>query len=296
MELGRPQRARQPAGSEAEPPVARPRAARERKQTRRRSARASRSRSDGAPLPDFVEPCLARLEAIALQPERLGARDQVRRLPHPGAARRTARSRLLTRKGLDWTRADSNPSPRRSRRFAAATALIDGEIVVEGADRRVRLLRPAGGPVRRGASDRFVYYVVRSPASRRRAICVRSAAARAQGGAEGAARRRARPGLALQRASRRRRHRRARSTPAACGSKASCRSAATRPIAPAAPATGSSPNAPDRQEFVIGGFSAVERFVRARSARSRSAIMRTERCAMPAASAPAFPSENAGDL
>ena len=66
-------------------------ASRARAKKRRAASAASRPgqdrRQERAPLPDFVPPSLATLRDARAQRSGLGARDQVRRLPHPGAAR-----------------------------------------------------------------------------------------------------------------------------------------------------------------------------------------------------------------
>ena len=89
---------------------------------------------------------------------RLGARDQVRRLSHPGAARR--------RKGAAASpaRGSTGPSVSRASRRAvealpADTALIDGEIVVEEGGVS-ELLRPAGGA--QGRAQRASSSITRS--------------------------------------------------------------------------------------------------------------------------------------
>ena len=54
-------------------------------------------------LPAFLEPSLPQLTDKAAERREMGARDQVRRLPHRRRASTAAKVRLLTRQGLDWT-------------------------------------------------------------------------------------------------------------------------------------------------------------------------------------------------
>ena len=75
--------------------------------------------------------------------------------------------KLLTRKGLDWTK-NSRPSPRRVAKLPAETALIDGELVVGRARRPLQLFLAAAGsqgrPARpHGASMRSISCISTAP-------------------------------------------------------------------------------------------------------------------------------------
>ena len=59
---------------------------------------------------------------------------------------------LWTRGGLDWTKKFGEAVPEALRNLPVRTALIDGELVVENAERRRRILAAASRPQRRTAS------------------------------------------------------------------------------------------------------------------------------------------------
>ena len=127
----------------------------------RKAAKRKRKADDddvegGAPLPGFVPPSLATLRE---QPPRGatwlhevkfdGYRIQAR-LDHREA-------RLLTRKGLDWTEKFPNVAQAVAG-LAAATALIDGEIVIED-EHGISSFSGLQAALSEGERDRFVYYV-----------------------------------------------------------------------------------------------------------------------------------------
>ena len=159
--------------------------------------------------------------------------------------------KLLTRSGLDWTAKFGKDLAAALKALPVGTALIDGELVVEsqhGAS-DFSLLQ---ADLSEGRTDRFVYYVFDLLLSRR-LRSARDAAGAAQGGAGAAARRRA-GHRALQRAFRPGR----RADPAAClpaePRRRGLEAARRPPTGPAAARAGSSPNARERQEFVIAGY------------------------------------------
>jgi bifunctional non-homologous end joining protein LigD len=109
-----------------------------------------------AALPDFVPPSLATLRASAPSGEGWvheikfdGYRIQAR-LEH-------GEVRLLTRKGLDWTGKFPNTAAAVAG-LPADSALIDGEIVVEG-ENGVSTFSGLQAALKAGDRDRFVYYV-----------------------------------------------------------------------------------------------------------------------------------------
>jgi bifunctional non-homologous end joining protein LigD len=129
----------------------------------RRAAAAKKSmrkfkapKSDGAALPDFVPPSLATLQAVA--PSGSGWVHEIKfdgyriqaRLDH-------GEVRLLTRKGLDWTRKFPNVADAVAK-LPAETALLDGEIVVED-ERGVSNFSMLQAALKAGDRERFVYYV-----------------------------------------------------------------------------------------------------------------------------------------
>ena len=107
-------------------------------------------------LPDFVEPVFATLAAKPPAGERWLHEikfDGYRLLAHIEAGR----VKLLTRTGLDWTKKFGKAVPAALAALPAGTALIDGELVVEGAggasDFSVLQAR-----LSEGRSDSFLYY------------------------------------------------------------------------------------------------------------------------------------------
>ena len=156
----RPSRAK-PAPSHRPPSRDKPRKAgpalRQSKPARIAGARTARA-------PDFVEPCLATLAAKAPDSGGLAARDQVRRLPHAGAASTAARSSCDPQRA----RLDGKfPGHRRGLADAAPPRRHPRRRDRRRAKRRVRFLRPAGGPEGR-PHDRLVYLRLRPALSRRR--------------------------------------------------------------------------------------------------------------------------------
>ena len=190
---------------------------------RRASSRSSRRRSPSPP-----------------GRRRLAARDQVRRLPHPGPSRRRRRAADHPRRA----RLDPplrRPAPTPSARCPAATAMIDGEIVVLDEQGVSRFAAAAGRAVgRRRQPARLLR--LRPPAPRRLGPDRRAARA-AQGAARAAARRPAdRPlGDPVQRPRRRRRPGLLRSGRRELGLEGVVSKRARRPTSPAAPRPGSRP-------------------------------------------------------
>jgi bifunctional non-homologous end joining protein LigD len=116
---------------------------------------ATRGQVGEAPLPDFVPPSLATLCTAA--PSGPGFVHEIKfdgyriqaRLDH-------GKVRLLTRKGLDWTRKFRNVADVVAT-LAARTALIDGEIVVED-ERGVSNFAMLQADLEVGRRDRFTYF------------------------------------------------------------------------------------------------------------------------------------------
>ncbi|HEY1364550.1 MAG TPA: DNA ligase D [Xanthobacteraceae bacterium] len=110
----------------------------------------------GTALPDFVPPSLATLRATA--PSGHGWVHEIKfdgyriqaRLDH-------GKVRLLTRKGLDWTGKFPNIAAAIAG-LAAATALIDGEVVVED-EKGLSSFAALQAALKAGRSDAFKYYV-----------------------------------------------------------------------------------------------------------------------------------------
>jgi bifunctional non-homologous end joining protein LigD len=131
-----------------------PTASRSTAKTEKRAAKERKSR--GAPPPDFVPPSLATLRAQA--PDGHGWVHEVKfdgyrmqaRLDH-------GEVRLLTRKGLDWTRKFPNVAAAVAE-LPASTALIDGEIVVED-EHGISSFSGLQAALKAAERDRFVYYV-----------------------------------------------------------------------------------------------------------------------------------------
>ena len=119
-------------------------------------ARRSSAARGSAPLPNFVEPCLATLAVKA--PESANWLHEIKfdgyriqaRLDH-------GKVKLLSRHGLDWT-AKFPTIAKAVAALPAQTALIDGELVVEGADgaSSFSLLQQ---DLKAGRHDRMVFYV-----------------------------------------------------------------------------------------------------------------------------------------
>ena len=224
-----------------------------------------------------------------------------RRLPASAGCTRSSSTAIGSRRGsrpagsaADPQRARLDGEVRRAtlpRRFAAlpvGNALIDGELVVENADRRLGLLAAAGRPRAKAAptaSSTMPSICCISTAT----ICATRRWSTARQLLEQLLGNGARP-APLQRAFR------AETASSSCATPAglSLEGVVSKlrdgpPIAPAAARAGSSRNARQRQEFVIAGY--VPSTDRAQGDRlaGRSASTRARRCAMPAASAPASP-------
>jgi bifunctional non-homologous end joining protein LigD len=115
-----------------------------------------RSANGGTPLPSFVEPCLATLSDKA--PDSANWLHEIKfdgyrlqaHIDH-------GKVRLLTRKGLDWTGKFGTTAVALSK-LPVETALIDGELVVEGPDgvSSFSLLQEA---LKAGADDTMTFYV-----------------------------------------------------------------------------------------------------------------------------------------
>jgi bifunctional non-homologous end joining protein LigD len=114
------------------------------------------ARPHGVPLPDFLPPSLATLRETAPGDEGWvheikfdGYRIQAR-LDH-------GKVRLLTRKGLDWSRKFPNIAAAVAG-LPARTALIDGEVVIEG-EGGISSFSGLQAALKAGERERFVYYV-----------------------------------------------------------------------------------------------------------------------------------------
>jgi bifunctional non-homologous end joining protein LigD len=133
-----------------------PRHAPAKKASPSKKSAAAKTRSRYDPLPDFVPPALATLRAAA--PSGAGWLHEVKfdgyriqaRLDH-------GEVRLLTRKGLDWT--DKFPNIAAAvAKLPAATALLDGELVVED-ESGISSFSALQADLKARRYDRFVYYV-----------------------------------------------------------------------------------------------------------------------------------------
>ncbi len=116
----------------------------------------SKTAKGDARLPDFVPPSLATLRERA--PDDPGWVHEVKFDGYRMQARLDrGKVRLLTRKGLDWTKRFPNVAEAVAA-LPADTALIDGEIIVEN-DKGVSSFSDLQADLRDGRGDRFVYYV-----------------------------------------------------------------------------------------------------------------------------------------
>ena len=136
--------------------------------------------STGAPhaaLPAFVAPSLATLADKAPESD-----NWIHEIKFDGyriqARLDGGKVKLLTRRGLDWTRKFPTIAEAIAK-LPAKTALIDGELVVEGDDGISSFLAAAARPQGRPPRPHGVL-CVRSDASRRRAISGRSRSTRAK--------------------------------------------------------------------------------------------------------------------
>jgi bifunctional non-homologous end joining protein LigD len=109
-----------------------------------------------APLPDFIEPCLATLEA---KPPK--GRGWVHEIKFDGyrlqARLDKGKVRLLTRSGLDWTDKFGKRVLAALADLPARQALIDGELVVEG-EAGASDFAALQAALSEGKADRFVFY------------------------------------------------------------------------------------------------------------------------------------------
>ncbi len=234
-------------------------------------------------LPRLHPPGARHPETEAAPWRRLGARDQVRRLPAAGTAPR--------RQGAASSPAAARTGPTASGRVAAAlaalpatTAILDGELVVEGAA-GASDFSALQADLSAGRTDRFRYYALRPPLPRRRGSARRAADA-PQGPARGTAPGRCRA-APLQRALRRGRRGDAATTPAGSASRAWSPSGATPLSLRPQPAPGSSRSAPTARSSSSPATSVLDRVEGRSSARWCSATTRTASSCMSAASAPA---------
>jgi bifunctional non-homologous end joining protein LigD len=162
---GAPARKRRPA---AKKPTNKAKSAKAEKPPKRRASRSRaavaatevrraepRSRGGKAP-PDFVAPCLARLEAQAP-----GGAGWVHEIKFDGyrmqARLERGRVELKTRTGLDWTE-KFKPIAEAAAKLPADDALIDGEIVVDVGS-GISDFSTLQADLSSGRTDRFVYYV-----------------------------------------------------------------------------------------------------------------------------------------
>ena len=108
------------------------------------------------PLPDFIPPSLATLSAAP--PSGSGWLHEIKFDGYRIQARLDqGEVRLLTRKGLDWTKKFPNVTEAVAK-LNAKTALIDGEVVVED-ERGVSSFSDLQSALKHGERKRFIYYV-----------------------------------------------------------------------------------------------------------------------------------------
>jgi len=114
-----------------------------------------RKRKGATALPDFIPPQLASLHD---KPPDSG--NYVHEVKFDGyriqARLETGEVKLLTRKGLDWTR-KFQPVADAVAKLGADSALIDGEIIVE--ENGISNFSALQDALKQGNSDRFIYYV-----------------------------------------------------------------------------------------------------------------------------------------
>ena len=158
---------RAPDGGTETPAKAAKRATREQRQTNKQTAENERptpasldlARIKGvrkAPLPDFIEPCLATLEA---KPPK--GRQWVHEIKFDGyrlqARLDKGKVTLLTRSGLDWTDKFGKRVLGALSALPVRQGLIDGELVVEG-EAGASDFAALQAALSEGKTDRFVFY------------------------------------------------------------------------------------------------------------------------------------------
>ena len=144
------------SGVRATAPKRAAKTAKKTKTAKAKTAKARKARKRGhATLPDFVPPCLATLRSSAPSGDRW-----VHEVKFDGyriqARLEDGKVRLLTRKGLDWAERFANVAQALSA-LPADTALVDGEIVVEGAG-GVSDFSALQNALKAGDEQAFVYY------------------------------------------------------------------------------------------------------------------------------------------
>jgi bifunctional non-homologous end joining protein LigD len=147
---------RRPSAGKSAQQRARRRGAAASKKSSKESAKDNDRSAPGARLPDFVPPSLAILRATA--PSGTGWAHEIKfdgyriqaRLDH-------GEVRLLTRKGLDWSKRFPNIAAAVTK-LPARTALIDGEVVVEE-ENGVLSFSGLQAALKSGERERFIYYV-----------------------------------------------------------------------------------------------------------------------------------------
>jgi bifunctional non-homologous end joining protein LigD len=140
------------------PPAARPRAPRSRGAAAGKRVPAKEDDAGRSPMPDFVEPCLARLEVEP--PEGARWAHEIKFDGYRIQARiDRGRIRLRTRSGLDWTDKFARASfLAELGRLPVTTALVDGEVVVESAS-GVSDFSALQADLAENKTDRFVFHV-----------------------------------------------------------------------------------------------------------------------------------------
>ena len=231
-------------------------------------------------MPDFIEPQLCQSRRAAAGRRGLGARDQVRRLPHAAAGRgRRGDAAHPQGPGLDRQVSARSPRPARACPTASSTAR-SWRSNDDGAPDFAALQAALSD----GKTDDLVFFafdLLFDGGEDLRALPL----SRAQGAAAGAARRAGEPRRASATSSiSRPAATRCCSRPAACRSKASSPSGSTRPTAPAARESWTKAKCRAGHEVVIGGWTDDGR---RSSARCSSACIAAASSSMSAGSAPA---------
>jgi bifunctional non-homologous end joining protein LigD len=126
------------------------------KKAKKSKSSVKRKKSHGSPLPDFVPPSLATLQARA--PSQAGWVHEIKFDGYRMQARlEDGEVTLLTRKGLDWTERFSAIA-KAVAGLPATTALLDGEIVVED-ERGLSNFSMLQTALKEGAQGRFIFYL-----------------------------------------------------------------------------------------------------------------------------------------